>query len=161
MEKKAKDEGKSTSLTDEKVEMLEKVGFIWAKRKGQSAWEEKFRELQDYKLKHGTCNVPTKNKHNRALGRWVSTQRANYKRLQQGNPPKQRRTDWEEAKRRIRRLNGIGFAWSLLPTSTENGYEQQGRRSNDSKKRKQEEKEQNDDGKKKQKGDDGEETEEE
>lgn len=60
-------------------------------------------------------NVPTKNKQNRALGRWVSTQRANYKRLQQGNPPKQRRTDWEEAKRRIRRLNGIGFAWSLLP----------------------------------------------
>lgn len=55
MEKKAKDEGKSTSLTEEKVEMLEKVGFIWAKRKGQSAWEEKFRELQDYKFKHGNC----------------------------------------------------------------------------------------------------------
>ena len=65
-------------------------------------------------------NVPTKNKQNRALGRWVSTQRANYKRLQQGNPPKQRRTDWEEAKRRIRRLNGIGFAWSLLPACSPN-----------------------------------------
>ena len=55
MEKKAKDAGKPSSLTDDKINMLEEVGFIWAKRKGQAAWDEKFHELQDYKLKYGNC----------------------------------------------------------------------------------------------------------
>ena len=55
MEKKSKDAGKSSSLTDEKIQLLEEAGFVWAKRKGQVAWEEKFRELQEYLLKNGNC----------------------------------------------------------------------------------------------------------
>ena len=63
-------------------------------------------------------DFPTKSKYNRALGRWVSTQRSNKKRMETGNPPNQGRTDQEEAERRIRRLNAIGFTWSLLPGGT-------------------------------------------
>jgi hypothetical protein len=63
-------------------------------------------------------NVPTKNKSNRALGRWVSTQRSNYKNLKKGESPKHPRMNRQELERRIRRLNGIGFAWSLLPGTT-------------------------------------------
>jgi hypothetical protein len=55
MEKKAKDADKYSSLTDEKIQLLEEAGFIWAKRKGQVAWEEKFAEVQRYLLKNGDC----------------------------------------------------------------------------------------------------------
>jgi len=118
MEKKAKDAGKGSSLTDEKIQLLEEAGFVWAKTKGQTAWEEKFSELQDYLRDNGHCNVPTKNKNNRALGRWVSTQRSNHKKFQSGELLKHPRMDQEELERRISRLNGIGFAWSLLPGTT-------------------------------------------
>ncbi len=150
----------SSSLTADKIELLEKVGFVWAKVKGKDAWEERFREINDYREKHGhgksidrqqilgdchvakytntkivflftfvitslflttylyhehQANVPTKNKANRALGRWVSSQRANYKAWKEG---KYGRIDPEEIERRIKRLEAIGFAWSLLPGGT-------------------------------------------
>ena len=49
------DKGERSSMTDDKVRLLEQAGFMWAKRKGQTAWETKFRELQEYKLKNGHC----------------------------------------------------------------------------------------------------------
>jgi hypothetical protein len=60
-------------------------------------------------------NVPTKNKENRALGRWVSTQRSMYKKYQEDDI-----NDVEVWSRRIRRLNGIAFSWSLAPSSPPN-----------------------------------------
>jgi len=68
MEKKSKDAGKSSSLTDEKIQLLEEAGFVWAKRKGQVAWEEKFRELQEYLLKNGNC----KSDSNFAMPTWTT-----------------------------------------------------------------------------------------
>ena len=64
-------------------------------------------ELLVYKAKHGNCHVPTKYKDNTALGRWVSTQRADYKKYQEGMS----KTSMNEEK--IRRLEGIGFAWFM------------------------------------------------
>eukprot|EP00535_Pseudo-nitzschia_heimii_P007334 CAMPEP_0197179274 /NCGR_PEP_ID=MMETSP1423-20130617/4287_1 /TAXON_ID=476441 /ORGANISM="Pseudo-nitzschia heimii, Strain UNC1101" /LENGTH=511 /DNA_ID=CAMNT_0042629165 /DNA_START=407 /DNA_END=1942 /DNA_ORIENTATION=- len=119
MEKKAFDERKPSSLTADKIQLLEDAGFVWAKRKGQAAWEDKFRELQDFQQKNGHCNVPTKNKANRALGRWVSTQRANYKKSSNGESHQQPRMDCVEFTRRIRRLDAIGFTWSLIPTKSD------------------------------------------
>lgn len=55
MEKKAMEAGEKSSMTMEKVRLLEKAGFIWAKRKGQAAWEDKFRELQQFQKEHGHC----------------------------------------------------------------------------------------------------------
>lgn len=62
-----------------------------------------------------TGDVPTKNKKNRALGRWVSTQRSNYKKYKLGTGMLRPKTDEDEMERRIRCLEGIGFKWSLLP----------------------------------------------
>ena len=56
-------------------------------------------------------NVPTKNKTNKALGRWVSTQRANYKKYKKGEWEKLPRMDRDQFERRIRRLEAIGFPW--------------------------------------------------
>jgi hypothetical protein len=48
------------------------------------------------------------------LGRWVSTQRANYKRFIKGEITDLE--EYEEAQRRIRLLDELGFSWSMLPT---------------------------------------------
>jgi hypothetical protein len=57
MMKKELDAGKKCGITPEKVRLLEKAGFIWAKRKGQAAWEEKFRELQQFQIQNGHCEL--------------------------------------------------------------------------------------------------------
>ena len=64
-------------------------------------------ELVAYKAKYGNYHVPTKYKDNKALGRWVSTQRAEYKKYQEG----QAKTSMNAGK--IRRLESIGFAWFM------------------------------------------------
>ncbi|CAB9514981.1 helicase [Seminavis robusta] len=108
MEKKSFDEGKRTSMTNRKIAALNNLGFVWAKRKGQAAWEEKFRELLAYKRIHGNCEVPTKYSANPALGRWVSTQRSAYKDfIETGDTSKM--TDERRA-----RLESVGFKWKMM-----------------------------------------------
>lgn len=53
------------------------------------------------------CHVPTKYKANTALGRWVSTQRAEYKKFCEGDEKTSMTTE------KIRRLEEIGFAWFM------------------------------------------------
>lgn len=84
MEKKFMDDGEKSSMTEDRKLQLEKIGFTWAKRKGDYSWNEKFRELEDFKREHGHVDVPTKYEENKALGRWVSTQRSQYKLFIQG-----------------------------------------------------------------------------
>jgi hypothetical protein len=131
MEKKTFDEGNKSSMTNEKISALNSIGFQWAKRKGQAAWDEKFQELVQYKAEHGDCmypftydddllfffshllcidiigQVPTKYPANPALGRWVSTQRSHYKDYLAGDRSKM--TD-----ERFQRLDGIGFIWRMM-----------------------------------------------
>ncbi len=58
---------------------------------------------------HGNCHCPTKYKENTALGRWVSTQRAEYKKFCEGDPKTSMNRD------KIRRLEVsalvIFFIW--------------------------------------------------
>mmetsp|Transcript_37868 Transcript_37868/g.64652 ORF Transcript_37868/g.64652 Transcript_37868/m.64652 type:complete len:658 (-) Transcript_37868:350-2323(-) len=107
MEQKNRIEGKNSSLNDARLERLQSIDFRWAKRKGQASWDEKFNELVAYKAKFGNCHVPTKYKNNTALGRWVSTQRAEYKKYQEGQAKTSMNAD------KIRRLEAIGFAWFM------------------------------------------------
>ena len=107
MEQKNRLEGRNSSLNDSRLERLQMIGFRWAKRKGQASWNEKFNELVQYKARNGNCHVPTKYKANTALGRWVSTQRAEYKKYSEGN------TKTTMTAEKIRRLEGIGFAWFM------------------------------------------------
>lgn len=55
MEKKNYDDRKATSMTEEKLEALNNIGFVWAKRKGQHSWDTKYRELREYKKMNGDC----------------------------------------------------------------------------------------------------------
>jgi len=106
MEQKLRMEGKNSSLNDVRLHRLEAVGFRWAKRKGQASWDEKYEELRAYKRRHGNCHVPTKYKQNTALGRWVSTQRAEYKKYCEGEKSNM-------TPDKIRRLEEVGFAWFM------------------------------------------------
>ena len=60
MEKKKLDEGTKTSLTRQRLELLESIDFQWAQSKGQKSWERRFKELLEFKAEHGSCIVPTK-----------------------------------------------------------------------------------------------------
>lgn len=66
-----------SSLTDEREDLLNRIGFIWSLRK--ELWDENFMELVDYAKAHGHCNVPSKYPPNRTLSVWVRCQRRQYK----------------------------------------------------------------------------------
>lgn len=95
---------KKSSLNDSRLERLQSLGFRWAKRKGQASWENHFDALVAYKAENGHCSVPTKYKEDTALGRWVSTQRAEYKKYSEGELS-------QITADKIKRLEDVGFAW--------------------------------------------------
>ncbi|KAL7554464.1 hypothetical protein ACHAWF_019027 [Thalassiosira exigua] len=76
--------------------------------KEDPGWEEQFRSLQAFTLRNGHCKVPARYKANPKLGRWVMTQRRQFTLLMQGFPS-------ALSAERIRRLEGLGFTWSVRP----------------------------------------------
>jgi hypothetical protein len=52
-----KTEGKRSTMTNERQEILEKLDFIWKTQ--DAAWEHSFAELEAFKRMHGHCNVPS------------------------------------------------------------------------------------------------------
>jgi hypothetical protein len=110
MEKKFLDEGKKSSMTQRRIQLLEAIDFQWGKAKGDAAWMQKYNELREYLQEKGDCNVPTKYAPNPALGRWVSTQRSEYKKFLDNNSKLM-------TMERINKLNKIGFCWEILPAN--------------------------------------------
>ena len=91
---------KRNRLTKAKIQELDQIGFNWSVD-FQPAWEQRFKELEAFKREHGHCNVPRSYPLNRQLAYWVDGMR---RRKKQG------RLD----KANIRRLDALGFCWSLL-----------------------------------------------
>lgn len=106
MEYKNRINGGPNKLTDSKIAALVEVGFEWAKPKGDLSWNHRYSELAEYYHEHGDCLVPTKSKENPALGRWVSTQRSQYKRWKGEE-------DSSMTQDRADKLDAIGFVWSV------------------------------------------------
>lgn len=75
---------------------LDKLGFSW--KPHNPSWELKFAQLLAYKERFGHCEVPARWPGNKPLATWVHHQRE-FKR------------DGTLSRERIRRLNGVGFAW--------------------------------------------------
>lgn len=89
---------KNGTLAKERIKRLEGIGFAWSVRR--NSWDKMFKELSEYRLQHGDCNVPIRWPDNRSLGVWVFTQR----RAKKTGILSQQRT---------RRLDEIGFRWKL------------------------------------------------
>ena len=63
-------------------------------------WLIRFKELVEYKAKHGDCKVSACDTPNKKLGKWVGQMRRDFK-------------NGRLREERIARLNDIGFAWSM------------------------------------------------
>lgn len=69
-----------TALSEDRIQKLEAIGFIWEVHEAQ--WFERLEELKVYRMNHRDTLVPKKYSPYPFLGRWVDKQRADYKRFQ-------------------------------------------------------------------------------
>ena len=93
---------KPSSLTKEKVELLNKVNFQW---KRLEDWIDRFRDLEEYVAKNGDTLVPQLYELNPGLGIWVRNQRTQYKLFKEG---KQSKLSLD----RIKMLKSLDFEWN-------------------------------------------------
>mmetsp|Transcript_51883 Transcript_51883/g.76896 ORF Transcript_51883/g.76896 Transcript_51883/m.76896 type:complete len:524 (+) Transcript_51883:115-1686(+) len=101
--------GKASTLTEERIKLLDSIGFVWVIREEFSVlWKKRYKELAEYKKKYGDCLVPQRYPDNPQLGTWVSTQRIHYKLLQEGKQSSM-------TKKRIIALEKLCFSW-ISPT---------------------------------------------
>lgn len=101
-------QGKKASITKERIQMLNDIGFVWDSH--EASWEERVKELQAYKAIHGTCSVPTTYKENPRLATWVKCQRRQYKLFREGKPA-------NISAERIDDLEKLGFEWDSKSAS--------------------------------------------
>jgi len=100
---KLKGMGKHSSMSDDRVVALENLGFVWNSH--DAVWEERLKELKQYKNLFGNTNVPSKYEPNPQLAIWIKRQRRQYKFLTEGKPSTM--TPY-----RVGKLREIHFAWS-------------------------------------------------
>ena len=95
---------RNNTLSPERVQRLEQLGLVWDMH--ELAWDKMFAALSDYRQKHGDCNVPQTWKDDPSLAIWCRVQRSLYK-------------DNELSLVRIKRLEQIGFVWSVFAAAWE------------------------------------------
>mmetsp|Transcript_14286 Transcript_14286/g.32889 ORF Transcript_14286/g.32889 Transcript_14286/m.32889 type:complete len:566 (-) Transcript_14286:737-2434(-) len=66
-------DNKTSTLTDERIKLLENIGFVWNCL--ESAWEQHYQDLRDFMIRNGHCAVPSTYEVNPKLASWVVTQR--------------------------------------------------------------------------------------
>ena len=76
-------EGKKTIITEERIQLLDDLGFMVSKV-NDIAWFKKYEELKQFKCDEGHCNVPFGFSKNPGLGIWVNRQRTQYKSMKEG-----------------------------------------------------------------------------
>eukprot|EP00542_Grammatophora_oceanica_P020276 CAMPEP_0194034854 /NCGR_PEP_ID=MMETSP0009_2-20130614/7302_1 /TAXON_ID=210454 /ORGANISM="Grammatophora oceanica, Strain CCMP 410" /LENGTH=546 /DNA_ID=CAMNT_0038675957 /DNA_START=139 /DNA_END=1780 /DNA_ORIENTATION=+ len=96
----------STPITPERAARLETIGFVWKTGDPRHVpWDDRFKELLEFKKKYGHVLVPIGYKDNTKLGNWVSTQRQERRLLRLG------RKSTRLTQERIEMLDKIGFIW--------------------------------------------------
>lgn len=101
-------DGNKTAMSNDRIEKLEAAGFDWSlERRRDKAlltkpktWEERYRELIDYKQQHGDTIVPQQWEN--GLGNWVKSQRQALKAFSSGQ-----KSSLNAEK--VSRLTAIGF----------------------------------------------------
>jgi hypothetical protein len=93
-------------LSDEKIQRLSDAGFKWF-----SAFDNNFNNLMAFRTKYGHCDV-RRTDENATLGRWCSTLRVSYKKIQNNQMPQMKLSD-----KQIQRLSDAGFKWTLRALS--------------------------------------------
>ena len=102
-QKKKYDNREQSSLDELKIRQLEQAGFLWGKQRGEKLWLERYQQFCHHVGVFGPL-VNTRKSGN-VLGRWVSTQRSEFKRFKSGK----KSTLTPE---RVHLLTKAGFVWS-------------------------------------------------
>ncbi|KAG7341784.1 helicase domain protein [Nitzschia inconspicua] len=99
---KLKHEGKRSTLSDERIRLLNTIGFIWNSH--DAVFAERLQDLMLFKSIHGHCMVPSNHQPNFQLAIWTKRQRRQYKKYQEGFASSM-------TPERIAMLEAIGFVW--------------------------------------------------
>jgi len=108
-------------LTQERVDLLNALGFSWTIRSRDAlgeSWNQRFQELRQFKQENGHCLVPSRYEKNPELGIWVGTQRTQYRQYMRSREAGQIMTPTTTANttmndHRIQELEELGFVWTL------------------------------------------------
>lgn len=106
--------GRSSQMTEERVERLESMGFEWSANPlpALEQWDTKWELLRDFHRRFGHTRVPHKYEVDGVkLGQWVSYQRNQKSR-------KERDLPCEITMDRIEKFDSLGFEWKVLDTPT-------------------------------------------
>ncbi|CAB9517672.1 helicase [Seminavis robusta] len=118
-------DGRQSSITARRVELLNQVDFAWNAQ--EAAWEKHMVDLKTFKQRHGHCSVPLNDPQFPKLGLWVKEQRRHYTLMKQGKQS-------HMTELRCRELDSVGFCWDtheatwlerlneLLAFKNENGH---------------------------------------
>lgn len=97
-------DGKSSTMTAERVKALEDIGFVWDSQ--GAAWGDRLGELEEFRKTYMHCNVPSNFSDNPRLATWIKCQRRQYKLYMEGKPSNM-------TPQRIQHLESLGFEWEL------------------------------------------------
>ena len=100
---KLKAEGRHSTLTPERQDALERLGFVWDSH--GAAWEERLNELRSFHKVHGHSIVRGSDYENRQLAIWAKCQRRQFRLFTKGKRSYM-------TKERIAKLNELGFEWN-------------------------------------------------
>lgn len=97
---------KKCSLTQERIDELDAIGFVWTTERSKRQhedWEGRLEQLLAYKEQHGDCMVPHGYEADPSFAEWIHRQRTTYAtHVKEGrkNPM---------VEERMKKLDGIGF----------------------------------------------------
>jgi len=94
--------GRNSSITAERIALLEQVDFAWNAQ--EAAWERHMADLKAFKDENGDCLVPVNHPNYPKLGLWVKEQRRHFNFLKRGKPSHMTDSRYVE-------LSGLGFCW--------------------------------------------------
>ena len=100
---KLRRDGRPSTMTLDRLELLNSVGFVWDSH--DVNWREKLDALETFRKEQGHCNVPS-NYRDKKLATWVKCQRRQYKLYWDGKPSAM-------SPERILELEKIGFEWEI------------------------------------------------
>jgi hypothetical protein len=93
-------------MTTLQIQELESLGFKWKVNGAVTAWEDRLKELADFRKIHGHCNVPQNYSENTKLANWVSYQRNQYNLHREGKAS-------HMTTLQIQELESLGFKWKV------------------------------------------------
>jgi hypothetical protein len=105
--------GQETSMTPERLRLLNSIRFQWVRKTTECLkWEDRFEQLKQFREKHGHLRIPQKLDDPPGLGNWVLEQRRRQREM--FLPESERRSaKGPLSQEQIEMMESLGFEWSL------------------------------------------------